>query len=207
MTDVFSHGLVFTSLVLSDGIFGILEDSDTVNHEIVTNVVDERPWVGVDSSHLSEFLEISNDSFAVSESGFDFDNTRCDFLKSSKDIRSGLFLDILDTFLNIRKDNFRILDACLNTIESFGFEGTDEDTRDDFGDLFDLNGDFLGGEFLLSGDFVGTDEDFVNDDTVVGSVGLEFTGSVLSLGIRQFHGNANSVPGKVGLNVGVESIH
>ena len=60
---------------------------------------------------------------------------------------------------------------------------------------------------FLSRDFVGSNENLVNDDTVVGSVGLEFTGGILGLGIAQFHGNADTVPCKVGLNVGVESIH
>ena len=139
ITDVFSHGLEFTSFVLSDGIFGILEDSDTINNEIFSNVVGERPWVGIDSGHLFKFYEISSDSFAVSDGSFDFDNTSSDFLKTGKSIGSIFFFEKCDTIFNVGEDKFGIFDAVLNAIKSFSFESSNKDTSDNFGNFFDVD--------------------------------------------------------------------
>lgn len=161
-TNVFSEGAVVGSFVLANRVFNLGEDLDTVDAEVVTNVVDESPWVGEDGGHLLEFREIGNDAFAVGESVFHLKDTGSDGFESLELIGGISFPEKCDSAFDISEDGFSILDAVLDVLKALSVDGSQKDANDDLFNFCDVNLDcFLSGR-CFSRDLGGSNNHLIN---------------------------------------------
>lgn len=126
-------------LVVSDSGLDLLEDLDTVDQNVFTNVVGERGWAIEDSSHLDELFPVSLDVGAVRHTSFDLLDEISNIFKSSNNILGILLLEVSNSRLNVGDNVLTILDALGDIIESFGVKGSLEETTNDVFDLFDIN--------------------------------------------------------------------
>jgi len=70
-SDIDTEFLPVSNVVLSGSIFEFMVDLNTVDHEVLTNVIDEAHWAGKDLDHSLKLLNIQSDAFAVTDGALD----------------------------------------------------------------------------------------------------------------------------------------
>ena len=145
LTNLVSEVGPLLGFVVSDRGLDLMEDLDTVDHEVLTNVIGEGGWALEDGGHLGEFLPVSLDVGAVGHTRLDLLDKISEILKTFDDILGILLLEVTNSGLNIGDNVLSILDALGDIIESFGVEGSLKETSNNVFDLFDINLGVFGG--------------------------------------------------------------
>ena len=145
LTNLITEVVPLLGFVVIDGSLDLTKDLNTVDQNVLTNVVSESLWALKDGSHLDEFLPVSLDVRAVRHTGFDLLDEISDVFKSSNNVLGILLLEVTNSGLNIRDDVLTILNAFVDIIETFGIEGSSKETTNDFFNLFDINLFWLSG--------------------------------------------------------------
>jgi len=74
-SDILSEMLVVLCLILVDGVIDLLENLNTVDEEVLTNVVSEGSWASKDGCHLNELFPVTMYTFTVLNQWLDFDDS------------------------------------------------------------------------------------------------------------------------------------
>jgi len=143
LTNLVSEVRPFLGFVISDRCFDFTEDLDTVDQEVLTNMISESGWAFEDSSHLLKLLPVSLDVRAVGHTSFDCLDKIGNICKTSNNVLGILLLEVFNSGLNVGDDVLSILDALGNIIESFGVEGSLEETTNDVFNLLFVNLDLV----------------------------------------------------------------
>ena len=132
--------LPVTFLVLDSGILDLVIDLNTVDQEVLADVVDEAHWASEDLDHGLKLLEVNHDSLAVTNSTLDILEHLGNDLDSILDFLWVVALEVFHEVLSILEDLFGVVEALSNVSEAFGVEGSLEDTSNDLLQFFHIIG-------------------------------------------------------------------
>lgn len=117
-----------------------MEDINTVDHKIFSDVISEGRWGREDSNHTLKFFPVGFDVWAVFHSALDSFQDIGNLLNSINNLFGIFGFKVFESSLGILEDLFSISDAAVDISETFGIEGTLKDTTNDVLEFLGING-------------------------------------------------------------------
>lgn len=139
-THLVTEVLPGTDLVVVDAGIDFSVDLDSVEEEVLTNVIGEGHWALEDRYHALESGPVSLGLGAVGHSVLDLLEEGGNIGQTINGSVNGVLFEIFDSFLSSSDKTSGILDAGRDIIETFSVEGTLEGTGDDLLHHLDVDG-------------------------------------------------------------------
>jgi hypothetical protein len=132
LSEIFSEFEVVGILELRDSVRHLLEDLNSVDHQILSNVVDEGGWLSEVAKHLLEGIEVGLDTLALGDAGLGLGDGLSELLDSGAHSSDAFLLKVLDCLEDLLEDDLTIIDASLDVLEALSLDGTVEDSHNNF---------------------------------------------------------------------------
>ena len=111
LANVSAHVKIISSVSIRDGCLDILEDVDSVNDDVLPNMIGEGPWAFEDGSHLLELSKVSCDTLAIRYGTSEQLDVVSNNLEARKNTRTGSFLEIIVCCSEIINDLVSVFNA------------------------------------------------------------------------------------------------
>jgi len=133
--DPVAEGGEIARLVSLDSTGDLLEDFNSVDHDALANIVQERSGVLEDFNHLDEGLNISRSNLALLDGVGDAFDGLTDEGNTFLDLGGNLSLNVFNTSDDFLGNKLIILNASLDVIEDVSLANTVEETLDEVQDV------------------------------------------------------------------------